>query len=189
MVLLLRRRFGGGTSGLREFKTVETNQANQLNLKNAVAFRCRRHEPMHNPRSHQASGINGFDVRSTRRTELLDITSRVQEIVSATGITSGVCHVYSPHTTSGIIINEGYDPDVARDIEMTLDKLVPRDRNFQHAEGNSDSHIKVALTATSQTIFIENGRLALGRWQAIFFCEFDGPRHRTVQLKIVSDPA
>jgi len=144
---------------------------------------------MTNPSATSKSRRIDFQIRSTRRTELINITDRLQEIISSSGVATGVCHVYSPHTTAGIIINEGYDPDVARDIEMTLDKLVPQDRNFQHAEGNSDSHIKIALTATSQAIFIENGRLALGRWQAVFFCEFDGPRHRTVQLKIVPDPA
>jgi secondary thiamine-phosphate synthase enzyme len=144
---------------------------------------------MANSTSASKSRKTVIELRSTRRTELINITGRVQEFVSASGISTGVCHVYVPHTTAGVIINEGYDPDVAHDMEMAFDKLVPDDRHFRHAEGNSDSHIKVALTATSQSIFIENGKLALGRWQVVFFCEFDGPRQRSVHLKIVPDPA
>jgi secondary thiamine-phosphate synthase enzyme len=87
------------------------------------------------------------------------------------------------------LINEGYDPDVATDVEAAFDRIVPSGLKFKHAEGNSDSNLKLALTATSQTIFIENGRLALGRWQVIFFAEFDGPRHRELHVKIVPDPA
>ncbi len=113
----------------------------------------------------------------------------MQELVTASGVPNGVCYLYVPHTTAGILINEGYDPDVASDMEAAFDRIVPSDLKFKHAEGNSDSHIKVALTGTSQTIFVENGRLALGRWQAVFFGEFDGPRHRELHLKIVPDPA
>lgn len=99
----------------------------------------------------------------------------------------GLCHLYVAHTTAGITINEGDDPDVARDIEVTLDKLVPKDAGYQHYEGNADSHVKSTLVGVSQTIPIESGRLALGRWQAIFFCEFDGPRTREVLVKVVRD--
>ncbi len=102
-------------------------------------------------------------------------------------VSSGVCHIYVPHTTAGVIINEGYDPDVARDMEVALDRLIPHKSDYRHAEGNSDSHIKTALVGSSQSVFIEQGRLGLGRWQAIFFCEFDGPRHRDVRVKIVED--
>ena len=126
-------------------------------------------------------------VRSSRRTELINITNEVQVLVSESGCTFGICHIYVPHTTAGVIINEGYDPDVARDMEVALDRLIPHKGDYRHAEGNSDSHIKVALVGTSQSVFIEHGRLALGRWQAIFFCEFDGPRHRDVRVKIVGD--
>lgn len=128
-----------------------------------------------------------LEIRTSRRTELKNITAEVARFVSDFGCKSGVCHIYVPHTTAGVIINEGDDPDVARDIEATLDRLVPHKGDYRHAEGNSDSHIKTALTASSATVFIENGRLALGRWQAIFFCEFDGPRHREVLLKSVPD--
>src|ERR1700683_5351427 len=126
-------------------------------------------------------------VKSTRRTELIQISEQVQELVEQSGVESGVCYVYVPHTTAGVIINEGYDPDVARDMEIAFDKLVPHKGDYKHAEGNSDSHIKLALTSTSQSIFIEGGKLPLGRWQQIFFFEFDGPRRREVQVKIMDD--
>lgn len=130
-----------------------------------------------------------LEVRTTRRTELRNISQMIAGFVADSGCTNGVCHIYVPHTTAGVIINEGDDPDVARDIEATLDRLVPHEANYLHAEGNSDSHIKTALTASSATVFIENGRLGLGRWQAIFFCEFDGPRRREVKLRLVPDQA
>jgi secondary thiamine-phosphate synthase enzyme len=128
-------------------------------------------------------------VRTSRRTELKDITLDVQRLVDESGCANGVCHLYVPHTTAGIAINEGDDPAVARDIEAALDRLIPRDAGYKHLEGNADSHIKTALTGSSETLFIENGRLAIGRWQAIFFCEFDGPRSREVRIKIVPDSA
>ncbi len=128
-------------------------------------------------------------LKTSRRTEWLDITSEVGRRVAAFGVSSGVCHIYSPHTTAGITINEGYDPDVARDMEAAFDRMVPRDAGYKHDEGNSDSHIKATLVGSSQTVWIEDGRVRLGRWQAIFFCEFDGPRTREVHLKIVGDSA
>ncbi len=108
-------------------------------------------------------------------------------MVQDSGVHTGVCHLYVPHTTAGIIVNEGADPDVARDIEAALDRLVPKSAAYQHAEGNSDSHIKSALVGSSATVFIAGGRLELGRWQGVFFCEFDGPRERTLRIKIVPD--
>ncbi|HKQ86037.1 MAG TPA: secondary thiamine-phosphate synthase enzyme YjbQ [Candidatus Acidoferrales bacterium] len=127
-------------------------------------------------------------IRTSRRTELRNVTAEIEKIVHASGCKNGVCHLYVPHTTAGVLINEGYDPDVARDIEVTLDRLVPHVGDYRHSEGNSDSHIKVALVGSSETVWIENGRLALGRWQVIFFAEFDGPRTRELRIKIVSDP-
>jgi len=129
-----------------------------------------------------------LDVKTSRRTQLLNVTPEVQQIVSSSAIASGVCHLYVPHTTAGITINEADDPDVARDIEATLDRLVPRDASYRHAEGNADSHIKASLVGSSATVLIENGRLALGRWQGIFFCEFDGPRSRHLLVKLTPDP-
>ncbi|HEV2314207.1 MAG TPA: secondary thiamine-phosphate synthase enzyme YjbQ [Candidatus Acidoferrales bacterium] len=128
-----------------------------------------------------------IEVKTERHTQLKKITAEVEQAVADSGCKSGVCYVYVPHTTAGVIINEGDDPDVARDIETTLDRIVPHTANYRHAEGNADSHIKTALTATTATIFIEDGELALGRWQGIFFCEFDGPRRREVRVKIVPD--
>jgi secondary thiamine-phosphate synthase enzyme len=128
-------------------------------------------------------------VKTSRRTELKDVTSEIEAAVRESGCAQGVCHLYVPHTTAGVLINEGDDPAVARDIESALDRLIPHAAHYTHAEGNSDSHIKTALVGSSRIIFIENGRLALGRWQSIFFAEFDGPRTRDLRIKIVPDPA
>jgi len=131
--------------------------------------------------------VHAIELKTERRTQLKNITGEIEKAVAESGCKTGVCHVYVPHTTAGVIINEGDDPDVARDIEATLDRIVPHEGNYRHAEGNADSHIKTALTATSAVIFIQDGELALGRWQGIFFCEFDGPRRREVRVKIVPD--
>jgi secondary thiamine-phosphate synthase enzyme len=130
-----------------------------------------------------------IEVQTAQHTQMKKITADVERVVADSGCKSGVCYVYVPHTTAGVMINEGDDPDVARDIEATLDRLVPESRTYRHAEGNADSHIKAALAGSTVTVFIENGRLALGRWQAIFFCEFDGPRRREARVKIVPDAA
>ena len=130
-----------------------------------------------------------IEVQTGQHTQMKKITAEVESAVADSGCRSGVCYVYVPHTTAGVMINEGDDPEVARDIEATLDRLVPESRSYRHAEGNADSHIKTALAGSTVTVFIENGRLALGRWQAIFFCEFDGPRRREARVKIVPDAA
>lgn len=129
------------------------------------------------------------EVKTARRTHLVNITAELQRVVTESRVASGLCHLYVTHTTAGITINEGDDPDVARDIEATLDKLVPKDAGYKHYEGNADSHVKSTLVGVSQTVPVVSGRLALGRWQAIFFCEFDGPRTREVLVKVVADPA
>jgi len=128
-----------------------------------------------------------LSLRTERRTQLLDVTAAIAKLVHDSGVHSGVCHLYVPHTTAGIIINENADPDVAADLEAALARLVPQSGEFRHAEGNSDSHIKTALVGTSATVFIAEGQLELGRWQGIFFCEFDGPRTRSLRVKIVPD--
>ena len=133
--------------------------------------------------------VRTLSIHTSRRTELKNVTAEVEKAVRESGVKSGVCYLYVPHTTAGVLINEGDDPAVAHDIEATSDRLIPHAGNYTHAEGNSDSHIKAALTSSSETVFIENGRLALGRWQAIFFAEFDGPRSRELHLKILSDPS
>lgn len=133
--------------------------------------------------------MQSLTVRTARRTELRNVTAEIDKIVRASGCNNGVCHLYVPHTTAGVLVNEGYDPDVARDMEVALDRLAPHKGDYRHSEGNSDSHIKLALVGGSQTVWIEEGRLALGRWQQIFFAEFDGPRTRELRVKIVPDPA
>jgi secondary thiamine-phosphate synthase enzyme len=130
--------------------------------------------------------MHTLQLKTTRRTQLLDITDKVTAWVQESAVHSGVCHLYVPHTTAAITINEHADPDVAADVEAALDRLIPYRGPYRHAEGNSDSHIKAILLGASQTIFIENARLVLGRWQGIFFAEFDGPRDRHLHLKIVS---
>jgi secondary thiamine-phosphate synthase enzyme len=127
------------------------------------------------------------EVRTARRTQLVDITADVAALVEQSGCQSGVCYLFVPHTTAGVTINEGDDPDVARDIEAAMERLVPREAGYRHEEGNSDSHIRAALAGVSEAVLVEDGQLVLGRWQAILFCEFDGPRQREVCVKIVAD--
>jgi len=124
-------------------------------------------------------------LRTNRRTQFVDITESVQKIVGRSGVTTGICYLYVPHTTAGITINEHADPDVASDVEAALDRMVPEKGPYRHAEGNSDSHIKAILVGASQFVFVEGGKLALGSWQGIFFCEFDGPRDRQLQIRVV----
>ncbi|MCL4523409.1 MAG: secondary thiamine-phosphate synthase enzyme YjbQ [Acidobacteria bacterium] len=126
-------------------------------------------------------------VKTSRRTELLDITRDVQRAIRETGVQSGLCHLYVPHTTAGITINENADPDVPRDIEAAMDRLVPKDGPYKHYEGNADAHIKSTLTGVSLSVEIDGGELQLGRWQGIFFCEYDGPRQREVRVRVVRD--
>jgi secondary thiamine-phosphate synthase enzyme len=127
-------------------------------------------------------------VKTERRTQLVNVTALVQKAVSATKIAEGICYLYVPHTTAGIAINECADPDVARDVEHAVDGLVPATGAYRHSEGNSDSHVKAVLTGTSLNIFVQGGKLALGRWQGVFFCEYDGPRERKLLVKVVADP-
>ncbi len=130
--------------------------------------------------------IQEIPVRSTRRSEMIDITSAVQRIIAEHDVQNGVCFLYVPHTTAAITINEAADPSVASDITETLAQLIPeRSRTYRHAEGNSDAHIKSSTIGVTTNVFIEAGRLILGTWQGIFFCEFDGPRSRRVIVKIV----
>lgn len=126
-----------------------------------------------------------FSVRSSKQTELIDITRPVQEVVQKAGVKDGLCVIFTSHTTAAVTINENADPSVPRDILMELNKIVPFEDRYQHTEGNSSAHIKSSLVGCSQTLFIESGRLLLGTWQGIFFCEFDGPRNRQVYVKVV----
>ena len=124
-------------------------------------------------------------VKTDRRTQLVDVTAQVQRIVAESRVAAGVCCIYVPHTTAAVTINEHADPDVARDLEGVFDRLVPQKGPYRHSEGNSDSHAKAVLVGTSQMIFVEGGKLALGTWQGVFFCEFDGPRERKMWVKIM----
>jgi secondary thiamine-phosphate synthase enzyme len=130
-----------------------------------------------------------LQLKTTRRTQFLDITDKIATLVQKFAIRSGICHLYVPHTTAAVTINEHADPDVAADVESFLDRLVPHRGPYKHSEGNSDSHAKAILLGATQNVFIEDGKLALGRWQGIFFCEFDGPRDRRMYVKIVADPS
>jgi len=127
-----------------------------------------------------------LNIKTNTRNSMIDITSRVQGIVSNSGISDGMCIVFVPHTTAGVTINENADPDVTSDILKELNKIVPFDDGYDHCEGNSAAHIKASMLGFSQTVIVENGRLVLGTWQGIYFCEFDGPRNRKVYVKLVN---
>jgi secondary thiamine-phosphate synthase enzyme len=124
-------------------------------------------------------------VKTERRTQLVDVTREVERAVEKAGVSAGICCIYVPHTTAGVMINEHFDPDVATDLEGVFERMVPKSGPYRHSEGNSDSHAKAALAGTSQMIFVEDGKLALGRWQGVFFCEFDGPRDRRLWIKVL----
>jgi len=130
--------------------------------------------------------VRYINIKSRERTEFIDITEKIQEALKEAGVSSGVCNIFVPHTTAAVTVNEGADPAVQRDIQAFLNKMVPFDGDYYHREGNSSAHIKTTLVGVSQAVFIDEGRLALGTWQSIFFCEFDGPRHRRVALKIIA---
>ena len=120
------------------------------------------------------------------RVEMIDITAAVQKAIGEEKIEEGICLVYTPHTTAAVTINENADPDVPRDILAALDRAVPLSANYRHAEGNSAAHVKSSLVGASELVIIENGRLVLGTWQSIFFCEFDGPRTRKCIIKFIT---
>ena len=128
-----------------------------------------------------------FKVSTSRKNQLIDITGEVSAIVRESGVAEGVCHVFVPHTTAGVTINENADPDVVSDIIMGMDSAVPEGLGYDHAEGNSPGHIKSSMVGVSETMFVSGGALLLGTWQGIYFCEFDGPRTRKVHVKVVSD--
>ena len=124
-------------------------------------------------------------IKTNNQCELLDITSQVENVVRKSGVKSGICYVFVPHTTAGVTINENADPAVEKDILNTINKVIPWDDHFKHMEGNSAAHIKVSLFGPSEIIPLENGSMVLGTWQGIYFCEFDGPRNRRVNIKII----
>ena len=124
-------------------------------------------------------------INTSQRNDLIDVTRRISDVVSQSGISDGRVVAFVPHTTAGITINENADPSVVHDILFSLEKLIPHSqRGFQHSEGNSDSHIKASLVGSSVTVIVENSHLVLGTWQGIYFCEFDGPRTRRLMVKV-----
>uniref|UniRef100_A0A7C3Z113 YjbQ family protein n=1 Tax=Desulfobacca acetoxidans TaxID=60893 RepID=A0A7C3Z113_9BACT len=125
-----------------------------------------------------------LEVHTASKTELIDLTARVQQVVAASGVREGLCHVFVPHTTAGVTINENADPSVKADILLVLNKLISDREPYRHREGNSPAHIKASLVGPQLTVIVSQGRLLLGTWQGIFFCEFDGPRPRRVHIKV-----
>ncbi len=132
--------------------------------------------------------MEAIHIHSSYQTEFIDITNRIDEALRKLKVADGICYIYVPHTTAGVTINESADPSVREDIAMALDRMVPADQPYHHGEGNSPAHIKAALVGSSVSIFVESGRLVLGNWQGIYFCEFDGPRNRRVYVKVVGQP-
>lgn len=127
-----------------------------------------------------------FEVRTTARNQFVEITDQVRDAVATSGVKTGFCVVYCPHTTAAITINENADPDVVHDMLLYLDRTIPqRQTGFRHGEGNSDSHIKASLVGSSATLIVDDGDIVLGRWQGVYFCEFDGPRTRKVYVQVV----
>ncbi|MEE9137681.1 MAG: secondary thiamine-phosphate synthase enzyme YjbQ [candidate division NC10 bacterium] len=125
-----------------------------------------------------------FKVKTETREAFYEITSEVQRAVDRSGVSEGICHIYVPHTTAAVLIQEAHDPAVARDIVTHLRRLIPREAGFEHQEDNADSHIKATAVGNTVPVFVEQGKLCLGTWQGIFFCEFDGPRTREVWVKV-----
>jgi secondary thiamine-phosphate synthase enzyme len=127
-----------------------------------------------------------LEIASSKQTEMLDITGEVRQAIRQAGIDSGLAVLFVPHTTAAVTINENADPDVVRDMLMELNKIVPFDDHYRHAEGNSAAHLKSSLVGASETLLIEKGEPVLGPWQGIYFCEFDGPRRRRLHLQVVA---
>ncbi len=125
-----------------------------------------------------------YDLKTSARSDMVNITERVRQAVRESGVTDGTVTVFVPHTTAGVTINENADPDVVRDLLYELDRMVPWEDGYHHFEGNSAAHIKATLTGASVQVIIENGKLLLGTWQGIYFCEYDGPRNRHFLVKI-----
>ena len=127
-----------------------------------------------------------LNVKTHSQTEMIDVTDLVQQQVVDSGLKDGLCMVFVPHTTAAVTINESADPAVRRDILMVLNKIVPWDDAYRHMEGNSPAHLKTSIIGSSEIIAVEKGRLVLGTWQGIFFCEFDGPRSRKLDVRLIS---
>jgi secondary thiamine-phosphate synthase enzyme len=131
--------------------------------------------------------VHTLSVRTQSRTEFLDLTSQIQEVVRHSGVAEGVCHIFVPHTTAAVTINENADPSVKADILMVLGKVISDREPYRHLEGNAPAHVKASLLGPQLTVLVSGGKLVLGTWQGIFFCEFDGPRSRRLHLKVSAD--
>jgi secondary thiamine-phosphate synthase enzyme len=138
-----------------------------------------------NEQEKQMTSYKTFTVRTSRHTQMIDITGQVEEIVESSGVESGVCTIFTPHTTAAITINENADPNVVRDFTREIDKIVPWEDDYLHAEGNSAAHFKSSMIGCSEQVIVDAGRLVLGTWQGIYFVEFDGPRTRKVHVAIL----
>jgi secondary thiamine-phosphate synthase enzyme len=134
-----------------------------------------------------AARAHAVQVETRARVEFKDVTSLIQRLVTESGVQSGTCHVFVPHTTAAVLINENADPGLQKDLDHFLKKLAPFDNDYCHDDGNCDAHLKASVIGCSKSLLIEHGRLILGRWQGVYFCEFDGPRRREMRVKIVSD--
>lgn len=132
--------------------------------------------------------IRELEVQTRSHSELRDVTAEVQKVVSDSGVSDGLCHIFVPHTTAGLTLNENWDPDVRGDLVRALEAMVPN-VSFRHGEGNSPAHLLSSLLGASQTLFVHGGKLVLGSWQGIYLAEFDGPRRRRVLVKVLADPA
>lgn len=129
--------------------------------------------------------LETINIKSSRRTEIINITDSIIKAVSNSGVESGICFLHVPHTTAAVTINESADPDVTGDIIRKINEIIPVDSGYMHVEGNSDAHIKSSLFGATLSLIIENGNILLGTWQNIYFCEFDGPRNRKLHIKII----
>ncbi len=139
------------------------------------------------PVQRPVARVHTAHVETHARVEFQDITDLVQRVVTEAGVQSGTCFLFVPHTTAAILINENDDPRLQKDLDNFLKQLAPHDRAYLHNDGNCDAHLKAAVIGSSKSLLVENGRLILGRWQGIFFCEFDGPRRRELRIKVVAD--
>jgi secondary thiamine-phosphate synthase enzyme len=135
----------------------------------------------------QTARLSALQVQTQTRVEFKDLTGLIQKLVEESGVHNGTCFIFVPHTTAAILINENDDPALQKDLDNFLKQLAPRDQDYEHNDGNCDAHLKAAVIGNSKTLLIENRRLVLGRWQGVFFCEFDGPRRRDLRVKIVPD--
>ncbi|HHJ07431.1 MAG TPA: YjbQ family protein [Anaerolineae bacterium] len=131
--------------------------------------------------------MHKLQIKTRRQQHFVDITQQLNTLIAQSGLSSGLCYLFCPHTTAAVTLNENWDPDVQRDMALALDSIAPQRSDFQHAEGNSPAHVKTSLMSSDHTLFIEGGRLLLGRWQGVYLAEFDGPRNRTLYVKLTGD--